>query len=386
MLQELARLYLAKGRFSEGTELANRLATRPGWEAQSSFLLGQFKLEQDDPAGAAKYLRRALELDPAARVTSDPPARYNKLLAKALLRTGQPSEAVRLLHNVLTASGDAEASWLLSRSYLQEGSVGAASTALEQSGQYREEHPLVLEPAIYIGSAACAGCHASIYQTQQTSLHARTFQRGTELENLILPDHPIPDPARAGVSHTIDRSARQVTFETHDAGKVYRAVVNYAFGSGDRGVTLVGRDKAGRARELRFSYYSDGSAWDVTPGHKSKSPAGEDLLGQALTNEDFDACFFCHTTVARSAREQTGPESADRGIGCERCHGPGGNHLRSVALRFSDLAIANPGHDTGQRVVILCGQCHSPLRREVAQRSAGGPLSRHESDLEPVLF
>lgn len=145
------------------------------------------------------------------------------------------------------------------------------------------------------------------------------------------------------------------------------AVVNYAFGSGDRGVTLVGRDLAGRARELRFSYYSDGSAWDVTPGHKSKSPAGEDLLGQVLTNEDFEACFYCHTTVARSAREQTGPESVDRGIGCERCHGPGGNHLRSVTLRFPDLAIANPGHDTGQQVVILCGQCHSPLRKVVVR-------------------
>ncbi len=62
---------------------------------------------------------------------------------------------------------------------------------------------------------------------------------------------------------------------------------------------------------------------------------------------------------------QIGPESADRGIGCERCHGPGGNHLKSVTLRFSDPAITNPGRGSGQQVIDLCGQCHSPLKKEV---------------------
>jgi Cytochrome c554 and c-prime len=132
-------------------------------------------------------------------------------------------------------------------------------------------------------------------------------------------------------------------------------------------LTLVGRDEKGRARELRFSYYGDGSGWDVTSGHASKVPAGEDFLGQMLTEDNFYGCFYCHTTVARSARERTGPESADRGIGCERCHGPGGNHLTAVALKFADMAIAQPGRGTGQQVVGLCGECHTPLGQEVGR-------------------
>ena len=367
MIRELARLYLSMGRFSQATELANRLATQPGWEAQSNLLLGQIQFEHGDPAGAVSCLRRALDLDPAAIGTANLPDQSGKLLAKALLQTGQHTEAISQLQKVLTVGPDAEASWLLSRSYLQEGDVGLASTALGQSVSYRDEHPLVGEPAVYVGSARCAQCHASIYQSEQTSLHARTFQRGTELKDLILPDDPIADPAQARVSHTIHRSDGHVRFETHDDGKVYRAVVDYAFGSGDRGLTLVGRDEAGRARELRLSYYADGSAWDLTPSHAEKSPAGEALLGQALTDDNLDACFYCHTTVALSARKQTGPESADRGIGCERCHGPGGNHLRAVALDFPDRAIANPGHGTGSQVVVLCRQCHSPLGKELSR-------------------
>ena len=157
--------------------------------------------------------------------------------------------------------------------------MGAASTALGQSGSYRDEHPLISEPAVYVGSARCARCHASIYQSEQTSLHARTFQRGTELKDLILPDHPIADPAQARVSHTIHRSDGDIRFETHDDGKVYRAVVDYAFGSGDRGLTLVGRDEAGRARELRFSYYADGSAWDLTPVTRGEISRGRRSSG-----------------------------------------------------------------------------------------------------------
>jgi hypothetical protein len=96
-------------------------------------------------------------------------------------------------------------------------------------------------------------------------------------------------------------------------------------------------------------------------------PVGEDFLGKALTEADVYDCFYCHTTVARSARDQTGPESADRGIGCERCHGPGGNHLTAVAVKFPDLAIMQPGHGSSHQVVGLCGQCHSPLGQEVGR-------------------
>ncbi len=188
------------------------------------------------------------------------------------------------------------------------------------------------------------------------------------LNRLKLPDHPIRDPARAEVTHTITRADGQVRFETIDRGKIHAAVVDYAFGSGDRGLTLVGRDMSGRPRELRFSYYADGVAWDVTSGHAADAPEGENWLGRLLSVDDVQSCLFCHTTVARSARDQTGPESADRGIGCERCHGPGDHHLTAVELKFSDPAIARPAPaGSGAQVVALCAQCHSPLGKEVTR-------------------
>jgi hypothetical protein len=130
-------------------------------------------------------------------------------------------------------------------------------------------------------------------------------------------------------------------------------------------MTPVGRDEQGRFRELRLSTYKGQTIWDVTSGQTTPPKAGADHLGRILSSDDLRDCFFCHTTVARSARDQTGPESADPGIGCERCHGPGGHHLRAISLGFPDVAIANPGAGRGGPLVALCGGCHGPMGRDV---------------------
>ena len=95
-------------------------------------------------------------------------------------------------------------------------------------------------------------------------------------------------------------------------------------------------------------------------------PAPAEYLGQALTADAVRRCVLCHVTDPRAVLEQTGPTASDHGIGCERCHGPGGNHLLAVAAKFPDLAIARPSLVSGGPVVKLCGQCHSPLGRQVS--------------------
>jgi tetratricopeptide (TPR) repeat protein len=345
--------------------VARRLASRPGWEARGRLILGEIEYELDDPAGAAASLRLALERDPLARGAPEPPSFYRKLHARALLRAGRCEEARGALKVVLASRPDPEASWLLSRAHLQRGSAAEVADALTHSASYREEHPLEPEPAPYVGSARCSGCHSATHWSEQQSLHARTFRRGTDLASLPLPGGPLSDPARPAVTHTVARSGGEVRFETHDRDQTYRALVDYAFGSGHRGVTLVGHDEKGRMRELRLSHYADGPAWDVTTGHPPQPPPGEDFLGRFLTTDQLLSCFECHTTVARAALDRAGPQSHDRGVGCERCHGPGGNHLKAVAAKLPDLAIARPGPASGAQVVAVCAACHSPIGKQV---------------------
>ncbi len=95
-------------------------------------------------------------------------------------------------------------------------------------------------------------------------------------------------------------------------------------------------------------------------------PPQPSTSASALTADAVRRCVLCHVTDPRATLEQTGPTASDHGIGCERCHGPGGNHVLAVATGFPDLAIARPSLVSGGPIVKLCGQCHSPLGREVS--------------------
>ena len=125
--------------------------------------------------------------------------------------------------------------------------------------------------------------------------------------------------------------------------------MDYAFGSGDRGKTLVGREASGPAFELRLSVYHEGkqSVWDVTSGQPEHPAVALGFLGMPLTDDAARACLGCHVTNPESLLGTPGPEAADPAIGCEKCHGPGGNHLLAAAARFPDLAIARPSLASG---------------------------------------
>jgi hypothetical protein len=366
LLNEFARLYLEGGQLDLAERTAAALTQRPGWTARAEIVRAQIALARDDPAAASARLKDAFDADPALRGAARPPRDYQKLRARALLGAARPGEARHQLAPLATAGEDAETTWLLGRAGLQLGALPK-----DWGAAYRADHPMEREPSPYVGAARCGDCHAEQYQAQQRSLHARTFQRGGAVEGIPQAHEVVADPAAAKVRHTIDAGPRGVAFSTADEeGRTLRAAVDFAFGSGHRGLTLVGRDEAGRARELRLSYYADGPSWDVTTGHPRVPPPGEGYLGRVLSADDLDSCFACHTTAPGPARDNRGPTRHDRGIGCERCHGPGANHVTAVAAKLPDSAIVQPRAASSAEVVALCGQCHNPFHREVRRTDA----------------
>jgi tetratricopeptide (TPR) repeat protein len=366
MLHDLAKLNAATGRLDEAAELAERLVARPGWEYRGWLMLGQVREELDDPAGTADALRQALRLDPSLAGAPFSVATARKRLARALLRTARPAEAREQVTSVLARGRDLEAAWLLSRALLQQGEIAAASSALAQSEKFGDRDPTRPEPAPLVGATRCAECHATLSRDQQSSPHAHTFYRADEPETLPSFDRPVVDGGDARVRHVLRREGSHLEWETTDRDKLMRAVVEYAFGSGDVAVTLVGHDAAGAPRELRLSHYGRGAVWDVTTGHLMPPEDRSEYLGRPLGRDGIRRCMECHTTSARASAERSGPTAADRGITCERCHGPGTNHLAAIAARFPDPAIARPRLASAEQVMALCAACHSPKDLKLA--------------------
>jgi tetratricopeptide (TPR) repeat protein len=367
-LEQLMIRDSAANRLVGAAERAGQLARQPGWEFRGELDVGALRAELNDPMGSAVALRRALERPEAARLDRSEDLRYRNLLARSLLRTGRTGEARAVLRALLDRGPDPEASWLLCRAALLEGAIPEATAALEAAGSYRAEHSLEAEPAPFVGEARCAGCHKEASRCARASRHASTFIQGPPLLALPYPADSLPDPDDPRVRHAFRKQDGRVRVETRIGDEVLHAVVDYAFGSPDRYVSLVGRDDQGRAYVLRLSHYQSGqdAGWVRTTGHTPEAESGRNLLGKPVDPLDgVERCLFCHTTNFRSVLDGTGPESKDAAIGCERCHGPGSIHEKAVAAKFPDLAIVSTSGASAEGRTRLCGQCHG-LHQEVA--------------------
>ncbi|MGO9469035.1 MAG: hypothetical protein ACLQVF_33320 [Isosphaeraceae bacterium] len=361
-LEQLVISSTDQNRLAEATQFAERLARQPGWELRGELDWGALLSELTDPAAAVTVLHRALARPEARSLDPIALARYRRLLARKLLETGRPDEASVLLMAILDPGPDPEASWLKSRAALQRGNLGEAATALKAAGTYRSQHPLEADPSPFVGESRCIPCHSNIAHLARSSRHSRTLIRGDALSTLPYPDHPIPDPDLPNVTHAFHREKGRVQFESREYDRVQTAIVAYAFGSRDRYLSLVGPDNGGHPYILRLSYFNTGrdAGWVRTTGHTADASGGNDFLGKALDVVDgIQKCLFCHATDPKAVIDQSGPVSNDRAIGCERCHGPGGNHLLAVAAKFPDLAIANATEATAEGRLRVCGQCHS---------------------------
>ncbi|EMI20896.1 c-type cytochrome precursor [Rhodopirellula maiorica SM1] len=104
------------------------------------------------------------------------------------------------------------------------------------------------------------------------------------------------------------------------------------------------------------TYLTDPDRWVNSPGY---------VDGDAAYARPIPArCVECHTTYAdfREERNHYTPGSLILGISCERCHGPGREHVAYHQTHPDSReakAITNPRQLTRQQQLDICGQCHS---------------------------
>jgi tetratricopeptide (TPR) repeat protein len=363
-LEELARLHLRSRRLEEAVEAALLLSRQPGREARGWMILGTIKAAIQDVPGASESFVRAIRRDPSELDQSREPKQLRKLIARTFLRAGLADQARPLLQTIMAGGPDREAAWLLSRAYLQLGDNDSARAALAQAGSYRADNPLEPEPSPYLGEARCEKCHPAVFRDSLASRHTQTYYRGEQLARLPLPDGPLFDPDDREVTHTITRRGGTIHQQTRVGGRIFDAVVDYAFGTIDRYVTMLARDSGGTYRICRLSYFDTpaGRGWDrsVLDFTHPIPSRPEDFQGEAIGVRDGVArCFYCHLTNPRAGPEELGPETADRAIGCERCHGPGVNHAAALKAKLIDMAIVNPATATPAAVTTRqCNDCH----------------------------
>ncbi len=368
MIEEFASLSARKARIEEAAVAADSLAKLPGHEAKGHLLAGIFRSMLEDYAGSVTSFRRAFEIDPEVRTGFLPADRVSKLFARNLLRTDAPTEVAEAskLGGLENQVDDDETAWLLARAELRLGRAKPESDLSKKAFEFRQNHPLEIEPAPFAGEVQCTKCHDEIARSYSKSRHASSFRAGQALLELPLPEAPLKDPDDPAVSHHFERTQDHVEIVTRKGDQeLLRVLAEFAFGTPQRYVTMVGRDGAGLYRAARLSHYSgeNGSGWDRTSGDSGQEDKSQDVLGQTVHVRDgVVRCLACHVTSPRDFRKDATKRSAafaDRGLGCESCHGPGSDHILAAKAEMPDLAIRSLVGIDGIGMNKVCVDCHT---------------------------
>ena len=141
---------------------------------------------------------------------------------------------------------------------------------------------------------------------------------------------------------------------------MFQTIVDYAFGSGDRGLTLVGHDRENHPFEYRLSHYPAPVGWDVTSGQPTHIEQPARYQGTRITADAVRRCLMCHTTNPYAITTGSGPESADVAIGCERCHGPAGHHIKALAAGARTRRSPDPRLRTDPRSSVCAASATAP--------------------------
>jgi hypothetical protein len=213
----------------------------------------------------------------------------------------------------------------------------------------------------FVGSEACASCHPAEARAYVHSLHAHT----------LAPTEKSDAFRHANLDQTLQDAALGMIYRWHMDGdtpvcRVYRIsdgaseemTPRYVVGSGHHGYTFL-FERNGVYMESRLSYYPPAHRWTWTPGQEGQTPFRAPM-GHVLSQDIASKCFVCHSTNLVRDGEQALPDQSRLNVGCERCHGPGKEHVEEAR------AGKKPGHvwdyrgASAQTVMQLCGECHRP--------------------------
>jgi hypothetical protein len=223
--------------------------------------------------------------------------------------------------------------------------VVALTVVFATVATFAAQTPTTPTSATYVGSQACQRCHAPTYERWSKTRMANVVRDPKAHPDAVLPDFSKPDPL--------------LTFKLSDVAFVYGSRWKQRY------FTKVGDD-----------YFPQPAQWDVThrvwrpyfvqpntdwwvphyPADNMKRPTGP-------------LCDGCHS-VNYDVKTHSVTEW---NVGCEKCHGPGSEHVRQPTARN----IVNPAKLDFVRANDTCIQCHSqgqPLQNPIEGRYYDWPV------------
>lgn len=250
-----------------------------------------------------------------------------------------------------------------------------ASDSQTLPGSERRKPERQWHPSEYVGSQACADCHAEIAETYVRHPMALTMAAVADAEPIEVVEGDAVEFESQGRSYRVERPEGRLVhtefMKDAEGNSVYEQAVDvqWSVGSGVNARTYL-IDRGGILFESPITWYTEDQEWDLSPGY-------HDNPGQRFNRRITDDCVQCHSghvvpvgdgTASRFA-EQPFPEP---GIGCEKCHGPGQRHVELMESGDWDtddeMLVVNPSRLDRRLEDSVCNQCHMEGHRRILRK------------------
>jgi predicted CXXCH cytochrome family protein len=219
----------------------------------------------------------------------------------------------------------------------------------------------------FVGSDSCRECHAEI--AEHYAAHPKSFSlshvaadSGPQIHGEASRFAPLPERQYEVRADGDEVKHHELGFDAegeliYDQG----LAVDYAIGSGHRLKSYI-MDRNGHLFLSPISWYEEQANWGLSVGY-------ERFPHPRFENPVSERCIHCHTgqyavtdrnsTTATPRFEQ--PPFQESAISCERCHGPGGDHVRFRRGQANDMTedpiVSLSSLGAAQRDSV-CNQCH----------------------------
>lgn len=211
-----------------------------------------------------------------------------------------------------------------------------------------------------MSSDACRSCHPSEYASWHRSFHRTMTQVATpDVVRATVPASLEQDGATYGVTRRGDQLVASMPGEGERPLLLVTGSHNY------EGFWMEGQ-REGELRMFPFVYVFREARWIPRRDVFLQPPDAPAHAVRWNSN-----CIQCHAVGGRPGHDEDldrfRTRTAELGIACEACHGPGGPHARKQrdpVTRYAhrgepDPSIVEPHRLDAERASSVCGQCHA---------------------------
>jgi tetratricopeptide (TPR) repeat protein len=211
---------------------------------------------------------------------------------------------------------------------------------------------------VYVGMAACAKCHAAIHSQWTHSRHSKMVQPATK--ESVQGDFKLTQVKLRGVSYGLrQRDGIFYISESYLTGKPKEHRVDYTLGN--------------RRIQHYLTTLPDGKvivlppSWDIVRKgwfHNLDIADPDEVEGVQVQVWN-KQCYSCHVSQQEKnfdvEKNEYKTAWLDFGTNCERCHGPGSEHVARYSAptpqKASDMIVQT--RLDANRNTMICAQCHS---------------------------